>query len=327
MGTAATVIALAGSASAEEEPRSAETIEAERLFASGRRLLKQGDLEEACHAFDASYGHLSTLGTLLNRADCYERTGRLADAWRAFDEATAWAERTNEARRRDVARQRAQSLKTRVSWMRVSAPEGTQVSVDGEPLGDPSPDAIPVDPGAHLVAAALAGKQAWTRKVEVSAEPKWIPVEVPSLASADAPKVDLAPPPALPAPAPAPAPLPPAPTIHAALPATRSPPRPVASVDAARPSRSAAAALTTGGAVLLAAGVAGIAYSMSLEQASLHPAPGAPSQYPSVSVIYPLSLATAVVGATTCGFGIFMFAKGGSPSGGASGGMTVGGRF
>jgi hypothetical protein len=155
---------------------------AEELFDEGRRLSVAGRYEEACPVFDASFRLTATLGTLLNRADCYEHTGRLADAWRLFDQAAAWAAREQSNRRREAAFSRALALAARLPWIEVKAEAGVKVSVDGAPLGHEGEGRrIPVDPGSHTVAARRAGAESWTRIIDVPSKPGVIAVAVPKV--------------------------------------------------------------------------------------------------------------------------------------------------
>ena len=62
------------------EPPSAAQV----AFDEGRRLEDSGDFPAAAARFEESERLEHALGTLLNLANCYERGGRLASAWRAF---------------------------------------------------------------------------------------------------------------------------------------------------------------------------------------------------------------------------------------------------
>ena len=66
---------------------------ADALFQEGRRLLDAGDATAACPKFEESQRLDPGLGTLLNLADCYERTSRLALALAPFRRAEGQARR------------------------------------------------------------------------------------------------------------------------------------------------------------------------------------------------------------------------------------------
>jgi hypothetical protein len=167
---------------------------AEELFDHGRRLALSGRYEQACSLFDASYRLTATLGTLLNRADCYEHTGRLAAAWRLFDEAAAWAAREQSARRREAAFSRALSLAARLPWIEVKAEARVKVSVDGGLLGrEGEGRRIPVDPGSHTLLARRPGAEPWSHVIDVPTAPGVISLTVPQPEREPRPERELEP--------------------------------------------------------------------------------------------------------------------------------------
>src|SRR6187402_336528 len=60
---------------------------ADALFQEGRDLMTAGKYAEACAAFDASQELKPDIGTLVNQANCREKTGQLASAWGLFADA------------------------------------------------------------------------------------------------------------------------------------------------------------------------------------------------------------------------------------------------
>jgi tetratricopeptide (TPR) repeat protein len=167
-------------------PAAAQSVEAEALFRDGKRLLKEGKLAEACDKFEASERLETSVGTLLNLADCREKNGQLATAWAAFLKAEATAKRAgNDAKRQAEAKKRAKALEGRLSYLTVSVPESSKV--EGLAItrnGTPIDAALwntgtPVDPGTYVIKAQAPGHEPWSTEVTVAGEAQKASVEVP----------------------------------------------------------------------------------------------------------------------------------------------------
>ncbi len=82
---------------------------ARALFDDARLLMKTARYDEACPKLEAVKEIYAGPGVLLNLGDCYEKTGRTASAWAAFNDARSTAaaegrgEHEAEARRRGAA--------------------------------------------------------------------------------------------------------------------------------------------------------------------------------------------------------------------------------
>jgi hypothetical protein len=186
---------------------------AEELFREGRRLAKEGKFAEACTKFEGSQALDPATGTLLNLADCYEKIGRSASAWAAFKEVAELSRVEGNAKRADLASERARALEPRLSRLTINVPAASRVPGlvvlrDGRPL----PEAVyglsmPLDPGKHELAATAPGYLRWSTTADLSADGAKVSVDVPPLQR-----------PAEPAPAPPPAP----PREEKAAPATTS---------------------------------------------------------------------------------------------------------
>src|SRR5262245_36758792 len=110
-------------------PAHAQSVEAEVLFRDGKKLMKEGKLAEACDKFEASDRLESSVGTLLNLADCREKNGQLASAWIAFRKAATVAKQAgNDAKREAEARRRASALEGKLSYLTIAVPEGSRVA-------------------------------------------------------------------------------------------------------------------------------------------------------------------------------------------------------
>src|SRR5262245_8861552 len=90
-----------------------DRIAAETLFVEGRKLVEEGSVEAGCAKLAESQTLDPAVGTLVNLADCHERLGRLATAWREFREAAALAARKSDARREELAMSRAERIEPR----------------------------------------------------------------------------------------------------------------------------------------------------------------------------------------------------------------------
>jgi serine/threonine-protein kinase len=161
---------------------------AEALFNQGRNLMTAGKYTEACPKFEASQELDPGLGTMLNLAECYEKTGRTASAWAEYRQAIPLARASGSKARQDLAVERAQALEERLSTLTIRAmsAEATdaqlEVRRDGialQPaeLGAP----IPVDPGEHVIEAKAPGHEPWSSKVQVGADAARVSVEIPKL--------------------------------------------------------------------------------------------------------------------------------------------------
>lgn len=147
-----------------------------------------GKFAEACPKFEASQELDPGLGTMLNLAECYEKTGRTASAWAEYREAIPLARAAGSKARQDLAVERAQALEERLSTLTIramseqSADAQLEVRRDGvavrsAELGAP----IPVDPGEHLIEAQAPGHEPWSSKVQVGPNASKVSVEIPRL--------------------------------------------------------------------------------------------------------------------------------------------------
>jgi hypothetical protein len=160
---------------------------AEALFVEGRNLMVQGKFDAACQKFEASQKLDPGLGTMLNLADCYEKSGRTASAWAEYREAIPAARASGSEDRAKLAEERAKALESRLSTLTIQV-MAESTGADLEVLRDGIPvdravlsTPIPVDPGAHTIAARAPGYEPWSTEVSVGAEGDKVSVEVPAL--------------------------------------------------------------------------------------------------------------------------------------------------
>jgi hypothetical protein len=159
------------SATSAEEPSADAIAAAQGLFVEGKHLVSERRYDEGCTKLEHSYRLDPAVGTQINLADCYEKSGKIAKAWFAFHEAVVAAEHTRRADWADQARQRAASLEARVPRLTIVVDEplsNPQVSRDGTPIrpstyGSP----VPIDPGSYEIAATAAHRRGWITHVSV----------------------------------------------------------------------------------------------------------------------------------------------------------------
>jgi hypothetical protein len=204
--------ALTGSTRAHAQAPDGSTakVSAEALFDEGRRLMGDGKPQDACPKFAESERLDPSPGTLLNLANCYEKIGRTATAWATYRQGASLASAAGRADLTATAERHADTLLPTLPRLTVtveSPVEGMTVNLDGVSVGRAEWGvAVPVDPGDHTLDASAPKFRPWSSKVTIVAQPTTTMLSVPALEAAP---VEAAPPPPA-APAPAPAPVQPA---------------------------------------------------------------------------------------------------------------------
>ena len=165
---------------------SSDKAAAEALFNEGLSRTQAGDFPAACGKFEASQALDPTLGTTLHLADCYEHVGRTASAWALWKQGEGIAHRQGEVDRESLARERAQAMESRLSYLTLKlesdAPPGLVVTRNGQAVPLPSLGvAIPVDPGPEELSASAPGRAAWVHHLEVASKPGTMIVQIPTL--------------------------------------------------------------------------------------------------------------------------------------------------
>jgi hypothetical protein len=173
-GFSPSLMAATGEKSAAKASAS-QVAAAEALFAEGRALVLQGRAPEACRKFEQSQGLDPGLGTQFNLADCYERVGKLASAHALFKDVAATARRTGQARREQVALERAGAVQPRLTKLAIVVPAGRgaelRVERDGAEVSRAEWDVpVAVDPGLHRVRASGPGLRDWATEVTVPSD-------------------------------------------------------------------------------------------------------------------------------------------------------------
>jgi hypothetical protein len=184
--TRAGVAVAVASVLAFAAPARAQSAEAETLFREGKRLLKAGQIAQACEKLDASDRIEPTAGTELNLADCRERNGQLATAWAMFVKAaSAFKHADADGKREAEARRRAAALEPQLVYLTIAVPAdarvtGLVIKRNDAPF-DPAlwDQRVPVDPGDYRITGEAPGYEPWSTSVTMKSRSRKI--EVPLL--------------------------------------------------------------------------------------------------------------------------------------------------
>jgi hypothetical protein len=164
-----------------------DTAKAEAMFLDGKQRMAREDYTGACPLFAESFRLDAATGTLLALAICHERAGKLASAYREYNEALARSKQEARADREHAAREHSTALGARLSSLtlsnsQVSQLTGLEVRVDGLVI-DPNMfgKPIPIDGGEHVVEAWAPGKKTWRTTLTIAASIDARTVIVPQL--------------------------------------------------------------------------------------------------------------------------------------------------
>ena len=112
---------------------------AEALFDAGREGMVAGDFANACPKLAESQRLDPQLGTLLNLALCHAKQGRTATAWAEYRTVAELASRAGEPAREREAEKQIRGLEGRLAKVRIRAPDGVHIRIDGRDIGAPRP--------------------------------------------------------------------------------------------------------------------------------------------------------------------------------------------
>jgi hypothetical protein len=163
---AASILALSSTANADSEEQAFES-----LFREGRRLLEAGDCTAAIPKFRESLRLAESVGAHISLAECYEKEGRLVEAWREDKLAESIARKKTD-QREEYSRKHAAELEGWLGRVKIAqAPRpGLTVTIDGSPVGDAkdAEGAVFLTAGTHRIDATAPGAKAWSITVEIA---------------------------------------------------------------------------------------------------------------------------------------------------------------
>lgn len=174
-------LATSSLAHADELPK--PPTEADRLFEEGRAFAKEGKIAEACARFTKSFEIDHALGTELNLADCEEKLGHLRLAWRLFLAAADESQRSDDTKRTEFARARAEALAARLTEVVVNVAQptapGLAITIAGHPM-EPAPVIRDrTEPGEIEIVATLPERPTFKTSVSGAAGAS-VSVDVPA---------------------------------------------------------------------------------------------------------------------------------------------------
>jgi hypothetical protein len=166
--------------------------QADTLFRQGKELMSQQKLAAACAAFQDSNRLEPTISTLLNHANCREKNGQLATAWRLFNEAERQTHFQTDATSQQlnkVAMDRAAKLEARLSKLSIEVPpihraDGLEIVRGEERIEtDAWGHLLPLDGGTYRITAHAPGYVDWYMTVTVKPERDTLAIIIPKLDS------------------------------------------------------------------------------------------------------------------------------------------------
>ena len=171
----------------------AEPLSADALAQSASELTRKGDYRQACANYHKSARLDPATRRFLKLAECQEKVGMTASAWLTFAEARDRAEERGEKDLAVIARQSAARLEGALVRVAIVAPEaadidGLEIRRDGALVPAAALGVgVPVDPGAHVIAAKAPGRRAWSTQIGLAPGKTTVTVTVPNLEDERAP--------------------------------------------------------------------------------------------------------------------------------------------
>jgi hypothetical protein len=150
--------------------------------------MKARDFQKACPLIEKSIQVAPAMAAQFRLAECLEKLGRTASAWRHYREVLAAATAAGKTERATFARDRIAALEPKLTRIRLVVPdevaklERFEIEKNGEKVpADQWNVEIPVDPGEQRVSARAAGHEPWSIRLEVKREGETATLSVPLL--------------------------------------------------------------------------------------------------------------------------------------------------
>jgi len=165
----------------------------EAVFAEANGLLEAGNFEAALPVFERAQKLDPGIGTMFNIALCHQKLGRLAVAYRMYEEVFRLAQVGGKKARQDAATQKLAELKPQLAYFVIDSKEPGEivVRVDGESVNKASWKFVPVDPGVHHVEATASTKKPWSADIAAPGTGEHAEVMVPLLEVATVETTDV----------------------------------------------------------------------------------------------------------------------------------------
>lgn len=171
-----------------------QNAQAEALFVDGDRLMTEGQIAQACDAFDASNRIEPRAGTLIRLGECREQNGQIASAWSAYKDALS---RAKDPYKIELASKKVAELEPRLSYMTVvveGPPRELAIRRNGSAFDNLLWNrALPVDGGDYGIAASAPDHDGWETTVKVAPEKAKVVVRVPKLTYHPRPRTERPP--------------------------------------------------------------------------------------------------------------------------------------
>jgi hypothetical protein len=160
---------------------------AQAAFDEARTLMEQGKYTEACAKFAKSQRMDAGMATQFRLAECYEKSGKLASAWRNYMQVATAARAAGMKEREEFAQKRADELDARLSTLqlnvaeKVAALDGLRLLVDDREVAPSEWKRLPLDVGKHEVLVRAPYYEEFRSSVDLIRDGEAVTVDVSEL--------------------------------------------------------------------------------------------------------------------------------------------------